>query len=155
MMAISRNSIGLTISAALVLLCCLRAESAGSTSVEEVWAKEEAYWKLSKGSDVDAYLALWDADALAWPPDTEHPLSKAALARRLAEPGRPKLGLARALTREAAKDFGGTVIVYYEADQQHNFPDGHTDATRRVKVTHVWKKVGADWLLIGGQAAPL
>ena len=141
--------------AALMLMCCVRAEGAGSTSIDEVWAKEDAYWHRSERGDVAAYLALWHTDALAWPADTEHPLSKADLGRRLIEPGRPRLGLAGALTRKAAKDFGGTVVVYYEATQQRTYPDGHQDAPRRVKVTHIWKKVGADWLLIGGQAAAL
>jgi ketosteroid isomerase-like protein len=157
MSSLSRHAARLRIATSVVLLAmgAVGADAADGASIDAVWAKEDAYWQLSKAGDVDVYLALWHADAVAWPPDTEQPLSKAALARRLAEPGRPRLGLASPLTREAAQDFGGTVIVYYEAAQQRSYPDGHTDAIRRVKVTHVWKKVGADWLLIGGQAAPL
>ncbi len=157
MTPIPRPAAGLriTLCALVLALPSLRAVAAGSTSIDQVWAREDAYWRLSKSGDVESYLALWTADASAWPPDTDHPLSKADLARRLADPARPRLGLAGPLIREAASDLGGTVVVYYEALQQRFFADGHTEPARRVKVTHVWKQARGEWLLVGGQAAPL
>jgi len=157
MISIRGNSsrVSFALGTAFLLMCCLKTEAADTTRIDEVWAKEDLYWQRSEHGDVEAYLALWDADALAWPPDTAHPLSKTELGRRLSEPGRPRLGLASGLTREGATDLGESVIVYYEATQQRSFPDGHKDPPRRVKVTHVWKKVGPEWLLMGGQAAPL
>jgi hypothetical protein len=149
------SSVSLALGTAFLLTCCLKTEAADTTRIDEVWAKEDLYWQRSEHGDVEAYLALWDADALAWPSDTEHPLSKTDLSRRLSERGRPRVGLVSGLTREGATDLGASVIVYYEATQQRSFADGHQDAPRRVKITHVWKKVGREWLLVGGQAAPL
>ena len=127
-----------------------------SRSVSEVWAREDAYWKYVKAGDVDAYRTLWDERFTGWPCPNAHPQTKAAVGDWVRDIRDKKISLEYSLTREAAKDFGSFVIVYYRTPIVSKLADGSVkNAGREYKFTHTWMKVGSAWLIIGGMCGEL
>ena len=92
--------------------------------MSEVWAREDAYWKYVKAGDVDAYRTLWHEQFTGWPCANAHPQTKAATGDWVRDIRDKKISLEYSLTREAAKDFGNVVIVYYRTPIVSKLADG-------------------------------
>lgn len=131
-------------------------ESAESRSVTEVWAREDAYWRYVKAGEVEAYRTLWHERFTGWPCVTAHPQTKAAIGDWVRDIRDQKISLEYSLTREAAKDFGNVVIVYYRTPIVRKLANGTVEnAGREFKFTHTWMKVGSAWQIIGGMCGDL
>jgi hypothetical protein len=127
-----------------------------SRSVSEVWAREDAYWRYVKAGEVDAYRTLWDERFTGWPCTRAHPQTKAAIGDWVRDIRDQKISFEYSLTREAAKDFGDVVIVYYRTPMVRKLASGTVEnAGREYKFTHTWMKVGSAWLIIGGMCGEL
>lgn len=127
-----------------------------SRSVTEVWAREDAYWKYAQSGEVDAYTALWHEQFTGWPCGNTHPRTKAGIGDWVRQMRDKKISLEYSLTREAAKDFGNVVIVYYRTPMARKLADGTVEnAGREFKLTHTWMKVGKTWLIVGGMCGDL
>jgi len=126
------------------------------SSVDEVWAREEAYWRFAQAGDVDSYLSLWHERFVGWPCGFADPGSKATIGNWVRDIRDQKVQLSYSLTREGAADFGNIVIVYYRTPVIRQFADGRTTGSgAESKFTHTWLRVGKTWQIIGGMCGPL
>ena len=155
---LQRIVVSVGIAALLVAAPCLRiAGQAPGTApgtpapVEEVWEREEAYWRFVKAGDVANYLSLWNEDFRGWPCATEHPATKATIGDWVREIRDKKVLFRYDLAREGAAYIGGVVIVYYRTPMIYEYTDGRTEGIGKTrKFTHTWMKLNGTWQIIGG-----
>jgi hypothetical protein len=127
-----------------------------NTSVPEVWAREEAYWRFVQAGNVDEYLTLWHERFVGWPCTAAHPATKASIGNCVRDIRDKKARFTYSLTREEARDFGSMVVVYYRTPMVWEYPDGRVEKRGDVfKFTHTWLKVGSTWQIIGGMCGAL
>lgn len=127
-----------------------------SPGVADVWAREDAYWRYVKAGDVENYVTLWHPDFIGWPCDQPHPMGKASIGDWVRKVRDEKLAVEYSLTHEGAQAFDDVVVVHYSFTMVSTFPDGRIEgAGIEKKITHTWRKVGGDWLIIGGMCGPL
>ena len=125
-------------------------------NVEAVWAREELYWRYVKAGDLENYLTLWSDGFRGWSCGQPHTTTIAAVGNAVRSIRDQKIQLTYALTREGAADFGDVVVIYYQATQRREFPDGRpTGSGTTSKLTHTWRKFGDVWKIIGGMCAAL
>ena len=128
------------------------------TSIAEVWALEEAYWRHVQHADVERYLSLWHEDFIGWPctAGSLHPVRKDAAGAWIQGIRDQKLRVSVTLHPEGIQDFGGVVVAHYSTPVITGYPDGRiTGKDQSYKFTHTWMKVGPVWQIIGGMCAPL
>lgn len=125
-------------------------------SVEQVWQRENAYWRYVKAGDAEAYEALWHDKFIGWPCGQEHPLRKASIGNWVREVRDKHLRVAVDLTREGAEEFGDVVVVHYQFTRVDTHPDGTVEGQGKLsKITHTWKRQGSTWVIIGGMCGSL
>jgi len=127
-----------------------------SASVNQVWRREDEYWRFAKAGDVGAYLSLWHDKFIGWPCDEAHPKRKAALGEWVREVREKHIRMTYDLNHEGAEDFGDVVVVHYRVSGVDTYPDGHTEGEgEESKITHTWMRTGDTWLIIGGMCGSL
>lgn len=128
----------------------------GPDSVAQVWAREDAYWRYVKAGDVENYVTLWHPDFIGWPCEQPHPLRKDSIGDWVRKVRDQKIRAEVALVREGAQAFGDIVVVHYRFTNVSHFPDGRVEgAGIERKITHTWRRVGDDWLIIGGMCGDI
>jgi hypothetical protein len=151
--------VGFAVLAAIVLLRSIDGNATQATSsahssqsgVDEVWAREDAYWRFVKAGDVDNYLKLWNTNFRGWPCATEHPATKTTIGDWVREIRDNKIRFSYDLMREGAANVNGTVVVYYRTPMVYQYSDGRTEGAGLTrKFTHTWMKVDGTWQIIGG-----
>jgi len=121
------------------------------SDVDEVWAREDAYWRFVKAGDVENYVTLWNENFRGWPCAAEHPATKATIGDWVREIRDKEIRFSYALTREGAANVGGIVVVYYRTPMIYEYADGRTEGAGLTrKFTHTWMKVNGTWQIIGG-----
>jgi len=142
----------------LILAPCQRAEAqtsrttrGASDTVDEVWAREEAYWRFVKAGDVESYLTLWNKDFRGWPCASDHPATKATIGDWVREIRDQRIRFSYELVREGAAHVGGVVVVYYRTPMIYEYADGRKEGTGKTrKFTHTWMKLNGTWQIVGG-----
>jgi hypothetical protein len=120
-------------------------------AIEEVWAREDAYWRYVAAGDVEQYLTLWNRDFRGWPCATEHPATKATISDWVREIRDRKIRFSYDLKREGAASVGGVVVVYYRTPMIYRYADGKVEGRGKTrKFTHTWLNVNGTWQIIGG-----
>ena len=126
------------------------------SSVDEVWAREESYWRFVQAGDVEGYRSLWHPKFRGWPCTAEHPATKASIGDWVREIRDGKVKFTYSLTREGAADLGSVIVVYYHTPMVWQYPDGRTEGSgEEHKFTHTWMRVGRTWQIIGGMCGDL
>lgn len=120
-------------------------------AIEEVWAREAAYWRFVAAGDVEQYLTLWNDDFRGWPCATEHPATKATIGDWVREIRDRKIRFSYDLKREGAAMVGGVVVVYYRTPMIYRYADGRVEGKGKTrKFTHTWLNLNGTWQIIGG-----
>lgn len=122
------------------------------SATEQVWAQEEAYWKIVKSNDAKAWAALWSDDFVGWPSFKEHPVDrKSGLAEF--KSGQMFRGfLSYELHRESVEKHGDAVITFYRATI-HRRDDNGVESTTKMRLSHTWMKRDGRWVIVGGMSA--
>jgi hypothetical protein len=130
--------------------------AAAASAIEEVWRREADYWRFVKSGDDESYVKLWHERFIGWPCGAEHPKRKAGIGAWVREVKDKRLKVEVDMTREAAEQFGDTVVVHYRFTRVDTYPDGHVEGKGVVsKITHTWMKTGGEWLIVGGMCGPV
>ena len=125
--------------------------STQSASVQQVWDREETYWRLVKAGDVARYVDLWESRFVGWPCYTAHPASKDSIGNWVRRIRDDHGDLRYDLQREGAADYGDLVVVYYRTPIINRYPDGRiSGADTTWKFTHTWRRTNGIWLIAGG-----
>jgi hypothetical protein len=149
---------GQALRAIVLLLCSVAAAAATSSSVEQVWSLEAAYWKFAQGGDVEHFLGLWHEDAIGWPcvAGQQHPVGKERMGDWVRRIRDERARLAYRLKREGAMDLGAIVVVYYRTPLTYRYPDGRTVGEDSAYMfSHTWQQTGSSWQIITGMCTPL
>ncbi|GAC1417882.1 MAG: hypothetical protein NVSMB53_16900 [Gemmatimonadaceae bacterium] len=118
---------------------------------DEVWAREEEYWRYVKAGDVANYLTLWNDNFRGWPCSTEHTSTKATIGDWVRRIRDDKIRFSYALVREGATSTGGAVIVYYGTPLIYEYSDGRIEGAGKTRrFTHTWMKTNGAWQIVGG-----
>ena len=119
----------------------------------EVWQKEENYWKYVKDKDYKNYVTLWDENFIGYPSNNIIG-NKEHITDWITEMYKNKTGVFNyQLTRNVENVFDDIVIVLY--DVSHSFTNDKNEVVKNgdFKITHTWKKTDKGWLIIGGMGA--
>jgi ketosteroid isomerase-like protein len=124
----------------------------GSAVQKEVWKGEEAYWRLLKEKNVEAYMSLWHEQFVGWPTGTPTPADKAAIRTRWY----PSLTIENSIISYDLKPMsirvhGDTAVVYSSVKlTTRNKQSNEREET--FFLTHTWMKENAKWQIVGGMA---
>jgi len=124
-----------------------------SSATEQVWAQEQAYWRIVKSKDARAWAGLWSDDFVGWPFPKDHPVGKAD---GVAEFRTGKMFAAQILDyelqRESVEKHGDAVITFYRVKERLRHADG-SESTHTARLSHTWMKRGGRWQIVGGMSA--
>jgi len=127
-----------------------------SSSIDQVWRREDEYWRSAKAGDVGAYLSLWHDKFIGWPCDEAHSKRKAAVGGWVREVREKDIRMTYDLDHEGAEDFGNVVVVHYRVTGVDTYPDGHIEGEgEESKITHTRMRIDDAWLIIGGMCGSL
>jgi hypothetical protein len=109
-----------------------------------------AQWTLDV-HDIERMLAFWSA-ALGYDIDGDHLRPPGD-----AEPGSPTVWLQRtdAVKRDNEAGAQGDTAVLVMIERQHGEVGGLPDQDWSLRVTHVYRREGSDWMLVHRHADPL
>lgn len=152
-----RRDISLLYRSVFVLGCLVgMVASEAAAQQDDVWAREEAYWRYVKAGEVDRYISLWHEDFVGWPCSTLKPSRKSNIGDYVREIRDKGIKVTFELHREAVQYFGDVSVVHYSTPLVCEYPDGRiTGQGEPLKFTHTWMKVNGEWQIIGGMCGVL
>ena len=107
------------------------------SSLDQVWQREDDYWRYVQAGDVQNYLALWNAQFVGWPCYSVQPATKATIGEWVQTIHDQEVRLSSHVTREGAADHGDVIVVYYHTPMLREYPDGRkTGADSLWRITH-------------------
>ncbi|MEP6845919.1 MAG: VOC family protein [Panacibacter sp.] len=119
----------------------------------EIWQKEENYWKYVKAQDLQSYLTLWDEKFIGYPANNIIG-NKDHITDWITELFKDKGRIFNyELNRNVENVFGDIVIVLYDVNYIWTNEKNEIVSRITVKITHTWKKTDKGWLIIGGMGA--
>ncbi|MGH9728390.1 MAG: nuclear transport factor 2 family protein [Candidatus Acidiferrales bacterium] len=128
-----------------------KSQAGGET--EQVWAQEEAYWRIVKNHDAKAWADLWSEDFVGWPFPKEHPVDKAEGVKEFKSGAMfSSAVIAYELQRESVEMHGVAVITFYRVKERLRDADG-SESTHTARLSHTWMKRGGRWVIVGGMSA--
>ncbi len=137
---------------ALVLWTNLSAQSPEKAK-EEVWQREQQYWKYVLQNDKANYLTLWDDNFIGYP-DSDSLTRKDKIADWIGDlQDKNGLHYELKLEKKAVNPFGDIVITFYDETDMWKNDKNEIVSKETYKITHTWKKYGDKWLIIGGMSA--
>lgn len=119
---------------------------------QQVWDREEEYWRCVKTRDAAGYVALWDERFVGWPYRNVEPIGKEEIRSNTF----PQLedGTLQSIEVEpkAVQVFGDVAVVHYKVFTPYVLQDGGKEI-RTARITHTWRRTNGVWLIIGGMSA--
>ena len=120
---------------------------------DEVWQKEENYWKYVKTNDLKSYLTLWDDNFIGYP-SNNNISGKDHITDWITDMYKDKSRKFNyELTRKVENVFDNIVIVLYDVTQIWTSDKNELLEKTTYKITHTWRKTDKGWLIIGGMGA--
>lgn len=128
----------------------LAQESAWSPAQEEVWNREETYWKVILARDVKGYLELWDDTFVGWPFYQKSPVGKSAFqAQPFGIKGR--VVSSYEFDQKVVQLHGNDIAITYLQLYMKQTLDGQK-AEPVIRLTHTWQKRDGVWRIVGGMS---
>ena len=124
-----------------------------ATLEEEAWNMEELYWQYVQNNDTITYKTLWHEDFIGYPSFGDGTANKSKIATWIPElHADQNQKYSYKLYRKATNAIEDVVMVFYDVDEI--WTDQTTNEVRKetLKLTHTWKKIGDQWLILGGMA---
>jgi len=127
----------------------LAQEGAWTPAQQEVWGREESYWRFLVARDMEDYLTLWDEAFVGWPSYETSPIGKKKLRDN-------PLGLTRrviegySFEQKSVQLFGETAITFLQVRLKQTMDGKESQEIRRL--THTWRKREGAWRIIGGMS---
>ncbi len=121
-----------------------------SPTQKEVWEQEQAFWRYLSASEVDRFMTLWDGQVIDWPGSEGRPIGRSALRSSVEEDATSGSDLRYELEPLAINVYGDIGIAFYGVI----FKNERGEPTGAGRYTHVWRKKGGEWEIIGGMSAP-
>ena len=124
-----------------------------TTLEDEAWHMEELYWQYVQNNDTITYKTLWHEDFIGYPSFGDGTANKSKIATWIPElHADPNQKYSYKLYRKATNAIEDVVMVFYDVDEI--WTDQTTNEVRKetLKLTHTWKKIGDQWLILGGMA---
>jgi len=125
-----------------------------SPAQREIWQAEEDYWVLTKGRDVDGFMAMAHPRVAVWPAIAALPMDRARLHESQLTRGERDGLTAYDLTFHSIQVYGDAAVVYYTVVTT-GAPQGGAPVQARSAITHTWAKDGGRWRLAGGMSRRL
>lgn len=120
----------------------------------EAWQMEELYWKYVQNMDTVAYKTLWHEDFIGYPSFGNGVSNKSKIASWIPDLHKdPDLKFSYILHKKATNAIGDVVIVFYDTDEIWTDKQEEIVKKETFKFTHTWKKIGGQWVILGGMAA--
>lgn len=142
------------VSTLLVLLFILQVTVSAQTADQiknEVWQREEQYWKYVEQDDTTACKTLWHKNFIGYPGDSI--TDKSHITDWIADLFKDKnLKFTYALHKKAVNVIDDVVMTFYDVDDVMKNKQNKVVEQETNKITHTWKKFGNAWLIIGGMA---
>ena len=123
------------------------------SDMDEVWAREEEYWRIVKSNDAKGWADLWSEDFVGWPDTKEHPVGKAEGVAEFAAGAMWGTVVSYELHRENVAAHGDAVITFYGAKWRSRGADGK-ESTYAARFSHTWMKRDGRWVIVGGMSTP-
>jgi len=124
-----------------------------SPEQEEVWRREEDYWRVFKGMDREGYIALWDEKFVGWPCTLPAPVRKDLIRDNTFGMMRGRELKTVQLQPKAVEVFNDVAIAHYVVTGKYACKDGSVEV-ESFRITHTWRKTNGVWLIIGGMSSP-
>ncbi len=126
-----------------------------SRKEEQVWKLEEAYWQYVKALDVEGYRTLWHKDFIGWPSSSSMPVRKDHITDWLSSYKEKGSTLRCYTLQRAGSQLLDNIVITHYLLTSHWVDKTGKGEPATIKVTHTWLKLGDDWKIIGGMAAPV
>lgn len=140
---------------ALALLCSallgsvLAQEPGWSPVQNEVWQREETYWKMVIARDDAGYLDLWDESFVGWPSFERSPSGKDSFRAMPFGPTSSWTSSYKFEQREV-HTHGETIITFLQVRLTQS-ENGQVEE-RIVRLTHAWQKHDGIWRIVSGMS---
>ncbi len=123
---------------------------------DQVWSREEAYWKYVQANDLSSYRTLWDENFLGWPMSSPEPARKAQITNWIkVHTDKSESLKTYQLQRLVSQQTGDLVTTTYRISLEWTAKDG-TGSSDKSRIIHTWIR-GKDgsWQIISGMSAPV
>jgi ketosteroid isomerase-like protein len=145
-----------SVSFALAFLCimpivpmCVCAQE-WSPAQKEVWKTVETMWESSGKGDVEGELAYCDEELSLWLQDDPLPLEKALFRKWITFYAKTEQILIQKLRPVGIKVFSEFAFVHYYVTTVSKAGTPGKAEERSLRITDIFRKQGAKWLLVGG-----
>ena len=123
-----------------------------SAEQQQVWDREEEYWRCVKARDAAGYVALWDEHFVGWPYRNAEPIGKDEIRSNTFPKWEGHTLQSIKVEPKAVQLFSDVAIVHYKVSTTYALQDGGAEV-RTARITHTWRRTNGVWLIIGGMSA--
>ena len=140
----------------LLLLGSIALAQDAAKDETQVWQLEKAYWEYVKGNDLEKYRALWHENFLGWPFISSAPVRKNHITDWITANTSKGIKLhSYSIEKLAIQVTGDVAVDYYRINATWANGKGAEVRTDRLRITHIWIRMGGTWQIIGGMSSPM
>ena len=120
----------------------------------QAWQMEEKYWAYVQEIDTVAYKKLWHENFIGYPSFGDGTSDRSKIAIWIPDLHKDtSLTFSYKLHKKAVNAIDDVVLAFYDVDEIWTDRDNNIARKETYKLTHTWKNVQGNWVILGGMAA--